>query len=138
LEPVVADVDPFTGVWKCNLAKSQFSTPPPLSWTQYVTASATHLSVHEEIARSVGAPAVVSVVAEFDGRDYPVQGSQLAEVIAYTRTDFEIVGTARRGGIGCLREALVSDDRLTMTMRYSILSGEKEVASGLAVFERTA
>lgn len=129
--------DPFTGLWKCNIAKSEFSTPPPLSWTQRITASFAHIEVREEISRSDAPPAFVSVNAQLDGKDYPVDGSPVAETIAYTRNGAEIVGTARKNDSVCLRETIeVSADRMLMTMRYSILSGEKEVASEVAVFER--
>jgi hypothetical protein len=129
--------DPFTGTWHCNLAKSKFSTPAPQSWTQYITASATDLSVREEISRAGRAPATVSVSAKFDGKDYPVHGSPAAEVIAYTRTVFEIVGTASRQGSVCLRETLtLSADHKTLAMSYAVFSGEKELLSGQAIFER--
>ena len=124
-------------MWKCNFAKSQFSTPPPLTWTQHITASPTHLTLREEIARSAATSAVVSVTAKFDGKNYPVHGSPVAEVISYTRNGSEIVGTAHCAGAVCLRETLVvSTDGLTLTMRYSIFSADKEVASGIAVFDR--
>jgi len=133
----VRTADPFTGTWHCNLAQSKFSTPAPQSWTQYITASATDISVREEVSRPGDAPATVSVNAKFDGKDYPVHGSPAAEVIAYTRTDFEIVGTASRQGSVCLRETLsVSADHKTLAMSYAVFSGEKELACGKAIFER--
>jgi len=131
--------DPFTGLWKCNISQSKFSTPPPSSWTQRITASSTNLSVREEISRSGALPAVVSVDARFDGKDYRVEGSPVAQTIAYTRNGSHIDGTARKNGAVCLREAIeVSTDGMRMTMKYFILAGEQEVASGVAVFERAS
>ena len=134
----VTSGDPFTGTWNCNFAKSKFSTPAPLVWTQYITASAADLSVREEISRTPGNTATVSVNAKFDGQDYPVHGSPMAEVIAYTRKDLEITGTARRQGAVCLRETLtLSADHQALAMSYTIFSEGRQLASGQAIFDRT-
>jgi hypothetical protein len=133
----VTNADPFTGTWTCNLEKSTFSTPAPLAWTQYITASATDLSVREEVSRTRGSIAAVSVNAKLDGKDYPVSGSPVAEVISYTRNNLEITGTARRQGTICLRETLkVSADHQVLSMSYSVFSDGKQLASGEAIFER--
>jgi hypothetical protein len=134
----VSSGDPFTGTWKCNFAKSTFSSPAPLRWTQHITASATDLSVREEISRTGGSTATVSVNAKFDGRDYPVDGSPVAEVMAFTRKDLQIAGTARRQGSVCLQETLtVSADHEVLTMSFAVFSAGKQLASGQAIFERT-
>jgi len=56
----------------------------------------------------------------------PVQGWPERKPSAYTRSAFEIVGIAQRNGSVGLGETLVvAPDRLTMVMKYSILSADE-------------
>jgi hypothetical protein len=126
-------VDPFTGVWRFNAARSRVGAPPE-SWIQEIAATPSDVHVREEIVRA-GSRTVVTVDAKFDGRDYPVNGWPMADVIAYARDGNRISGTAKKNGIVSLRETIVaSDDSLTMT--YAVFGGGKEVAAGVAVFEK--
>lgn len=80
----------------------------------------------------------VSVDAKFDGKDYPVSGSPIADTISYTRVDhLTIHGTAKRAGNITLVEAVsVSDDCSTLTMKYSIRGRDGQETSGIAVFKK--
>jgi hypothetical protein len=132
--------DPFTGVWKFNHDHSTTSSPPPHSWTQRIEATAHEVTVREEIVSSEGAaPTVVEIQARFDGLEYPVTGSTAADTITYSRIDtHRISGTGIKNGRTTLRESLaVSPDGQTLTVNYSIYRGDRIVANGIAVFEKT-
>lgn len=79
-------------------------------------------------------------MASFDGNDYPVAGSTAADVIAYRRVNsHRISGTGRKEGVVTLMETVtVAPDNSTLTLSYSVHSGDHVVASGIAVFEKDA
>ena len=76
--------------------------------------------------------------ATFDGEDYAVTGSPLMDTIALTRpSPHVIVGTGKKAGAVTLTDRLTaSPDGQVLTLRYSILDGQQEVAKGTGIFER--
>jgi hypothetical protein len=129
--------DAFSGTWRFDPHRSKFSTPPPQSWIQQITISGNEISVREEIVRAGGPPMTVSVHAQFDGKDYPVSGSPGADSIAYSRvSEREIVGTGKKNGAVTLKEAIRLNEDGTMSLSYSIWSGDRELASGQAMFRK--
>lgn len=137
--PDVEDIlDPFTGKWRFNAELSKLTTPPPRSWFQEISASADDVAVCEHIVTSDGSETRVSVHARFDGNDYPVAGSPIADTISYTRPDpARIFGAGKKNGLTSLQETLVvAPGRNTLTITYSIHAGGKVVAEGAAVFQR--
>jgi hypothetical protein len=133
------NVDAFTGVWVFNAQRSTLSTPPPLSWVQRIKATAHSLDVEEEISSQDGSTSVVTIHAMFDGEDYPVAGSPIADAFSYRRDGGRIAGTGKKNGAVSIRETVVAaDDERVMTLSYSIFVGMKEVGSGVAVFKQDA
>ena len=130
--------DPFTGTWGLCLAESHFIGSPPQKWIQKIEASKEQLLVNEESVLDNGRCLNVTVAARFDGQDYLVDGSPLAESIAYTRLDrFTISGIAKRRGCQTMRETvLVSADEEKLIMRYSLRDRDGEETSQCAVFKR--
>jgi hypothetical protein len=130
--------DPFSGTWVLNPDRSRLSTPPPKQWTQTISVEGNRIRLREEIVSAEGLPTVVTVAASLDGYEHPVGGSQVADTIAYRRTDgYTIRGMGKKAGAVSLDETVtVSSDGLTLTVVYSILSQGREVAFGTAVFNR--
>ena len=130
-------IDPFNGRWVLVPDLSRLSTPPQ-RWVQHVVASDERITVREEIVSADGGHAEVSVDAGFDGQPYPVQGSPLADSIAYWRvSDRAIEGMGFRQGVLALEETTtVSDAGDRLTYAYRIVSGGRELGSGTAVFAR--
>jgi hypothetical protein len=129
--------DAFTGMWVFNAERSKLSTPSPKRWVQRIEATAHKLDVVEEILSQDGSNSVVTIHAMFDGEDYPVVGSPVADVFSYRWDGRRIVGTAKKNGAISIRETVVAaDDEPIMTLSYSIFVGTKEVAVGVAVFDR--
>jgi len=82
------------------------STPAPRSWIQRIRASDSEVSVREEILASDGSRMTVGLQARFDGQQYSVTGSAIADALAYTRVDrHTIVGTGTKGGVVVLKDA---------------------------------
>ena len=130
--------EPFTGTWKFNPLRSQLSTPLPQSWVQEIVVARDEIVVHENIVRFNGPRTVVRIWARFDGTDYPVNDSAVADFMAYTRVNsHSLSATGKKNGVVALTETLtVSDDGRTLTLIYSIQTGASQVARGIAVFEK--
>jgi hypothetical protein len=130
--------DPFNGFWTLVPEKSKLAGPMPRRWTEMLDVGADTISVKEEIAGADGRTLTVMVDASFDGRDYNVTGSPLADVIAYTRPGrFRIDGVAKKDGRVVLTESVtVSEDGRSLTMGFvTRLPDGRDVAS-IAVFKR--
>ncbi len=80
----------------------------------------------------------VFVDAAPDGEFYPVAGSPGADTISYTVEGTIITGIGKKNRADSLRERLVFSPSGKMTMTYSVLMNSKEVASGVAVFDKVS
>lgn len=130
--------DPFTGTWQLNLAKSKLSPPVPRSVVSYIECDGTSVSVREEIVDANGQRQTATVKAAFDGKDYPIVGSPLADAVSYQRIDSDTLkGTSKKGGKVMVYETVVvSPDGKTMTATYSGADAEGQQVTGTAVFEK--
>jgi len=130
--------DPFSGFWTLVPGEAKLAGPMPRRWTETLDVAEETISVKEEIAGADGRTLVVTVDGAFDGHDYRVNGSPLADVIAYTRPGpHRIDGVAKKDGRVVLTESVtVSEDGRTLTMGYVMrLPDGRDVAS-VAVFKR--
>ena len=130
--------DPFSGFWTLVPGESKLAGPMPRRWTETLDVAEETISVKEEIAGADGRTLVVTVDGAFDGHDYRVNGSPLADVIAYARPGpHRIDGVAKKDGRVVLTESVtVSEDGRTLTMGYVMrLPDGRDVAS-VAVFKR--
>lgn len=130
--------DPFTGMWAFSGARSALSTPTPQSWVLLIRASESEVSHREEIIASDGSEMTVVLHATFDGADHAVSGSPLMDTIARTRpAPHVIASTGKKAGAVTLTDTLtVSPDGEVLTLTYSILDSDQEVANGTCIFER--
>ena len=129
---------PFSGAWMFHSEWSKLTTSPPRSWIMQIEATSDAVNERAVVVGSDGALTVVTIQARFDGKDYPVTGSPLADTIAYTRVDaHHISGIAKKNGCISIRESVAtSPEGHILTLTYSIYGDVQEVANGIAVFER--
>src|SRR5512136_2806139 len=118
---VAATQDPFSGEWSLNLAKSKLPPPLPKSQIVRVDADASRIRITEEVITDTGEHMFISVDAGFDGKDYPVKGSPVADSVAYRRVDrHTIKGVGKKAGKVVMRETVVvGPDGQTMTGTYT-------------------
>lgn len=130
--------DPFSGVWKLNVSKSILPPPVPKSQTVYIEVDAGGIRVREEIVSDKGERTTVTVNAKFDGKDYPITGSPLADTVSYQRVNITTIkGTAKKGGKVVANEtAIVSRDGQTLTGTYSGTDPTGKPVTGIAAFEK--
>jgi hypothetical protein len=131
--------DPFSGVWELDPSRSRLTGSPPRLWVQTIAATRETVHVSEQIILADGTKIEFSFDAGFDGADYPIAGSPVADAITYKRLDqFRIAGTARKDGRVSMTDVLqVSPDGKTLTMTYVIGGGSGFGTSSMAVFKRS-
>ena len=110
----------------------------PQSWVLQIKASESDVSHREEIIISDGSRMTVVLHATFDGEDHAVSGSPLMDTMACTRpAPHVIAGTGKKAGAVTLTDTLTaSPDGEVLTLTYSILDRNQEVAKGTGIFER--
>jgi hypothetical protein len=130
--------DPFSGFWTLVPGESKLAGPMPRRWTETLDVGDETISVKEEITGADGRTLVVTVDGAFDGRDSRVNGSPLADVIAYTRPgSHRIDGVAKKDGRVVLTESItVSEDGRTLTMGYVTRLPDGRDVTSVAVFKR--
>ena len=80
----------------------------------------------------------VEYPANYDGKDYPVEGSRDVDAVALTRMDdFTSAATLKHAGkeIGVARR-VVSPDRKTMTITYKGINTRGDLVDNVAVYDR--
>ena len=96
------------------------------------------ISVREETLDNHGQAQTVTLHARFDGRDYPVTGSPVADAVAYERVDARTIkGTIKQRGKRILVETvMLAEDRNTFRADYVIPGPGGNNITGFAVHER--
>jgi hypothetical protein len=127
---LVAGKDPFSGLWRLNVTKSDTQLPVPQAIR--INASGKAIRVREEVANQKGARAMVTTInADFNGKDYPVIGLPLADAAACERLDdHTITITVKKQG------NVVVTERLTVSQDGKTLSASFGNFTGVAVFDK--
>lgn len=96
------------------------------------------MTVAENLTQADGTALRVTFAPQFDGRYYPVQGSPIMDSISCVRRSERLLEvSARKAGVTSMRDTTeVSEDDQTLTVSFSVFSGEQAVANGRAVFRR--
>src|SRR5712692_8466037 len=78
--------DPTIGTWKLNAGKSKYAPgPPPKSATITYEETADGIKRTGESVDAEGKATSFSYTAKYDGKDYPVSGSDLYDTISLKR-----------------------------------------------------
>ncbi len=129
--------EPFAGKWRFNAKRSNICAPTPKSWITEISAGPEGVAVREEIIRPNGTEFVRRARARFDGADYPVEGANVVDTIAFTRTNrHSISGLGKKDGkVSVIQTLLANPEERTLTVTYNYLHGGLTFAHGVAVFE---
>lgn len=130
--------DPILGVWKLNLARSRFN-PGPAPRSQSRTYIETPQGIQVTI-RSVGVNGSSSTIEfpeKYDGRDYPVQGSDVADALALVRiNNLMAEATLKHAGrVVATAKRVITDEGKTLIISYAEPSLEHPVDNQL-VYDR--
>ena len=111
--------DPSVGTWKLNVAKSTYSPgPAPKSLTAKIEVAGDGEKVTVDGVRGDDTPIKVEYTAQYDGKDYPITGSPMADTVSMKRLDANTTErTDKKGGkvTQILTRKISSDGKTAMT-----------------------
>ena len=132
--------DPIVGSWKLNLEKSKYgSRPAPKSTVATWTEEG---GTFRYTAKGVGAdgqPTLVEITAfKFDGKDYPLSGTPLADMVSFKRADPQhIEVTGKKGGkVAATNKSVISKDGKTLTSVWQGTDASGKPDTWTTVFEK--
>ena len=131
--------DPRIGTWKLNVAKSKYSPgPPPQSQTLKVEPSGQGEKVTSEVVAADGTRTTTQYTANFDGKDYPLTGSQIVDTVSLKRIDARTTErTDKKGGtVAQTIRRVVSADGKTMNVTVKGKNAQGQEMSNVVVFEK--
>lgn len=131
--------DASIGTWSLNVAKSTYKPgPPPVAETRIYQAQPKGVRTTVKTTWADRLTTTVEYPANYDGKDYPVEGSRDVDVVALTRMDdFTSAATLKHAGreIGVARR-VVSRDGKTMTISYKGINTRGDQVDNVAVYDR--
>ena len=111
--------DPVIGTWKLDVAKSKYSPgPPPKSLTVRFEAAGAGVKVTSDGVPADGQATHTEYTANYDGKDYPITGSAIADTVSLKRIDANTVErTDKKGGkvVQTLTRKVSSDGKMMTT-----------------------
>jgi hypothetical protein len=131
--------DPVVGTWKLNTAKSKYTPgPAPKSATVTYEETADGIKRSGESVDADGKTSSFTYTAKYDGKDYPVSGSDLYDTIAPKRiNDHTTAATLKKAGklVHAARRVVSKDGKvMTITMTGTNAKGEK--VHNVAVYDK--
>jgi hypothetical protein len=132
--------DPFTGIWKMNLAKSKYSPgPPPKAITyNFQPAGANGVKLIADNIDSKGNPNRREFTATYDGKEYPVTGNPDADSVSLKRIDaYHVEGTQKKNGtLVRTFQRVVSPDGKTLTVTEKLTTASGKVENNVIVYDK--
>lgn len=131
--------DPRTGTWILNVAKSTYKPgPAPRRQTVRIEPSGQGERVRSETINMNGTRVATDYTAAYDGNDYPLQGSPVADTVSLKRID---ASTTERfdkkdGHVRLVYRRVVSPDGKTMTVTINGVNAQGQSVSNVVVFEK--
>ncbi len=129
-----AQPDPVLGVWKLNLARSRFNPgPAPRSQTRTYRQTPNGIQVTIRSVGINGTPTTIEFPEKYDGKDYAVQGSDIADALAMVRiNDYMAEATMKHGGtLVATARRLITDEGKTLVISFKEVSSEHPVDNEL-------
>jgi hypothetical protein len=131
--------DPRIGTWKANGAKSKYSPgPAPQSLTVKVEPSGQGEKVTAEFVNADGTRTTTEYTANFDGKDYPLTGSQIADTVSLKRIDARTTERTDKKGdkVASTLRRVVSQDGKTMTVTTKGTNAQGQAVNNVIVFDK--
>jgi len=131
--------DPRTGTWTLNVAKSTYKPgPAPKSQTVRIEPSGQGERVRSDTFNTNGTRVVIEYTAAFDGTDYPLKGSPIANTVSLKRIDARITERVDKkdGHVMLVYKRVVSPDGKTMTVTVNGVNAQGQQVSNVVVFDK--
>ena len=127
------------GTWKLNVEKSKYSPgPAPKSETVKIEVSGQGEKGTAEGVNATGAPIMTQYTANYDGKDYPLTGSQNVDMVSFKRIDARTTERTNKKGDKVLTTStqVVSPDGKTMTTTTKGTNAQGQAVDNVTVWEK--
>ena len=131
--------DPRVGTWKLNVAKSTYSPgPAPKSLTTKIEAAGDGEKLTADGVRGDDTPIRIEYTAQYDGKDYPITGSPMADTVSLKRLDANTTERTDKkdGKVTQTVTRTVSSDGKTMTVTYKGTNAKGQPINNVGVYEK--
>ena len=131
--------NPRLGTWKLNVAKSKYDPgPAPQSVTMKIEAAGEGEKSTTEGVNATGAPTKTEYTAQYDGKDYPMTGSQNADTVALKRIDARTLERTDKKGdkVVATSTRVISEDGKTMTVTVKGTNAKGQAVNNVTVWEK--
>jgi hypothetical protein len=131
--------DPFVGTWVFNAAKSKYlGAPMPKSNTAVYAAVGSGLHVTANGTNAQGQPTHTEYTANFDGKDYPVDGNADYDMVSLKRvSSHKLTFIRKKAGVKVQWGTMtVSTDGKTRTIVTDGMGPAKTKMHTVAVYEK--
>jgi len=131
--------DPTVGTWKLNTAKSKYSPgPAPKSATFTYEETSDGIKRTCEIVDADGNKTSFEYTAKYDGKDYPVTGSDTIDMIALKRiNEHTTQATLKKSGkVVSTARRVVSKDGKTLTLTITGTNAKGQKMKNIAVYDK--
>jgi hypothetical protein len=139
LAATLVAADPFAGTWKLNAAKSKYTPgPPPKSATVTYEETADGIKRTGESVDVEGKTTSFEYTAKYDGKEYPVTGSDLYDTITLKRiNDQTAEATLKKSGkVVSNARRVVSKDGKAMTLTITGTNPKGEKMHNVAIYDK--
>ena len=131
--------DAVIGTWKLNVAKSKYEPgPAPKGTTLTFEVAGDGVKVSSKGEDASGKPTSTEYTAKYDGKDYPITGSQNADTVALKRIDARTQERTDKKGdkVVATSTRVVSADGKTMTVTTKGTNAQGQAVNNVAVWDK--
>ena len=131
--------DPAIGTWKLNFASSSFRLfPAPKSSVMKVEAWEDGLKVTADTVDAQGNKVHPEAAYKFDGKDYPIKGSPLADAISAKRIN-ERSGESiwkKNGKVILTTKTKISTDGKTLNLTRTVKNTQGQTVDDVLAYDK--
>ena len=131
--------NPRLGTWKLNVEKSKYNPgPAPQSVTMKIEAAGEGEKATTEGVNAAGTATGTQYTAQYDGKDYPMTGSQTADTVSLKRVDARTMERTDKKGekVVATSTRVVSEDGKTMTITTKGTNPQGQATNNVTVWEK--
>ena len=131
--------DPMIGTWKLNLAKSTYTPgPAPSSATNKFEPWEGGVRATIDVVDAQGNKIHAEVAAKFDGKDYPIKGSPMADAVSLKRLDERQIDVVwkKAGKVAMTGRSVISADGRTTTVTQTGKDAQGHTVNNVVIYEK--
>jgi len=131
--------DPMFGIWKLNVSKSTYTPgPAPKSAISKFEPWEDGIKATIDVVAGQGNKIHLEVAAKFDGKDYPIKGSPMADAISLKRVNDRQVDVVEKkdGKIVMTGKSVISADGKTSTVMQTGKDPQGRPINNVVIYDK--